>query len=60
MQNLFVRYYYASLDKTRNKVYEIIEEKAWNDDEFSDRKQALLKALNIKKDEDALTIIKNY
>ena len=51
MQNSFSRYYYASLDSARKQVADLIESKEWNFDEFGDRKQALLKALNIKNDD---------
>src|SRR3954465_1749508 len=45
---LFLRYYYANLDRTREKVYELINEDKWNANEFSEMKKSLLEALNIK------------
>ncbi|PKY39136.1 hypothetical protein RhiirA4_452289 [Rhizophagus irregularis] len=45
-----VIYYYANVDKTREKIKEMINEGEWNTNEFSELKQKLLKELNIQYD----------
>ena len=47
IQIYFSRYYYADYDKTREKVKNMIRDKEWNTDEFSEIKQDLLKKLMI-------------
>ncbi|GBC30372.2 hypothetical protein GLOIN_2v1794049 [Rhizophagus irregularis DAOM 181602=DAOM 197198] len=48
--SLFAIYYYANVDKTREKIKEMINEGEWNTNEFSELKQKLLKELNIQYD----------
>ncbi|UZO16346.1 uncharacterized protein OCT59_007735 [Rhizophagus irregularis] len=43
-----VIYYYANVDKTREKIKEMMKNDEWNTDEFTELKQALLEKLNIK------------
>ncbi|CAB4384419.1 unnamed protein product [Rhizophagus irregularis] len=45
-----VIYYYANVDKTREKIKEMINEGEWNTNEFLELKQKLLKELNIQYD----------
>ncbi|PKY52614.1 hypothetical protein RhiirA4_470359 [Rhizophagus irregularis] len=42
-----VIYYYASVDKTRQKIKEMINKEEWNTDEFSELKRNLLNELKI-------------
>lgn len=48
MNYTFLRYYYANVDKTREKIKEMMKNDEWNTDEFTELKQALLEKLNIK------------
>ncbi|RGB43148.1 hypothetical protein C1646_750211 [Rhizophagus diaphanus] len=44
----FLKYYYANIDKTREKVKEMIREREWNINEFPEQKKDLLNKLNIQ------------
>jgi hypothetical protein len=48
MQIYLLRYYYADVDKTRQKIKEMIKEREWNTDEFPELKQKLLDELKIQ------------
>ncbi|GET00512.1 hypothetical protein GLOIN_2v823409 [Rhizophagus clarus] len=42
-----VIYYYANTDETREKIQEMMDNKEWDNNEFTELKQDLLKKLNI-------------
>jgi hypothetical protein len=45
---IYSRYYYANVDKTREKVKQMISNGEWNTDGFPELKQELLNKLNIQ------------
>ncbi|CAB4380005.1 unnamed protein product [Rhizophagus irregularis] len=42
-------YYYANVDKTREKVKEMMDNGEWDSNEFTELKKALLEKLNMDK-----------
>jgi hypothetical protein len=46
--DLSLRYYYASVDKAREKVKEMIKQDEWNTSQFPELKQDLLEKLNVE------------
>uniref|UniRef100_U9TU87 Ion transport domain-containing protein n=1 Tax=Rhizophagus irregularis (strain DAOM 181602 / DAOM 197198 / MUCL 43194) TaxID=747089 RepID=U9TU87_RHIID len=54
-----VIYYYADVDKVRQKIKEMINEGEWNTDEFLELKQDLLNRLNIQHNPVDETTLKN-
>jgi hypothetical protein len=58
------RYYYANLDETREKVKAMIRHKSsdkkfpeWDDKEFPEMKQSLLKILNIEAPDNEIILL---